>query len=257
MAGLFVNIGVVEGIAVAADWRVRELTVHGWTKAMQALGLMPDLRKSLDILGFWSISSSRAYTVAGSFLRYLVDTYGIDKFWVLYASNNFERAYERPLDELVTEWEGFLEKIPLPKDDLLMAEHRFKRPGIFQKVCPHVSANTAARGYAPAVRRRPGRRQNGPRTDLRLRARGSRPVDRSRRSLRPSSAIRRRRGFGRASVRSTRRDPPGPDPRRRSAGKPRVATVSGSTGPQSVPGSFSSATCPRPPTACSRPDSLR
>ncbi len=147
VAGIFVNIGVVEGIAVAADWRVRELTVHGWTKAMQGLGLMPDLRESLDILGFWSISSSRAYTVAGSFLRYLVDTYGIDKFWTLYATNSFQRAYDRPLDALVTEWEAFLDRMPLPKDDLLIAEHRFKRPGIFQKVCAHVSANISARGY--------------------------------------------------------------------------------------------------------------
>ena len=147
VAGIFVNIGVVEGIAVAADWRVRELTVHGWTKAMHGLGLMPDLRKSLDVLGFWSISSSRAYTVAGSFLRYLVDTYGIEKFWTLYATNSFQRAYDRSLDDLVNEWEGFLAKIPLPKDDLLVAEHRFKRPSIFQKVCAHVSANLASRGY--------------------------------------------------------------------------------------------------------------
>lgn len=146
-AGLLVNIGIVEGIAVAADWPVRELTVHGWTRAMKGLGLMPDLTKSLDLFGFWSISSSRAYTVAGSFLRYLVDTYGIDKFWVLYASNSFERAYERPLEELVAEWETFLDTVPLPKDDLVVAEHRFKRPSIFEKVCAHVSANYAARGY--------------------------------------------------------------------------------------------------------------
>ncbi|MEL7372266.1 MAG: tetratricopeptide repeat protein, partial [Myxococcota bacterium] len=148
VAGIFVNIGVVEGIAVAADWRVRELTVHGWTKAMQGLGLMPDLRKSLDVFGFWSISSSRAYTVAGSFFRYLVDKYGIEKFGVLYATNDFTAAYEQSLDALVTEWEAFLKGIPLPQDDLLVAEHRFKRPSIFQKVCPHVAANISSRGYA-------------------------------------------------------------------------------------------------------------
>ncbi|MEM7676932.1 MAG: tetratricopeptide repeat protein [Myxococcota bacterium] len=94
------------------------------------------------------ISSSRAYTVAGSFFRYLVDKYGIEKFGVLYASNNFQTAYEQSLDELVTEWETFLKAIPLPQDDLLVAEHRFKRPSIFQKVCPHVAANVASRGYA-------------------------------------------------------------------------------------------------------------
>ncbi|MEQ9495799.1 MAG: tetratricopeptide repeat protein [Deltaproteobacteria bacterium] len=145
---VFVNIGIVEGIAVAADWRVNELTVHGWTRAMKELDLLPDLRRGLDVAGFWSLSSSRAYTAAGSFVRYLIDTYGMEKFAVLYRDNDFDRAYGRSLDGLVTEWEGFVERLPLSPDDLLIAEHRFRRPSIFQKVCAHRAANLASSGYA-------------------------------------------------------------------------------------------------------------
>lgn len=148
-AGLvFVNIGVVEGVAVAADWRAGELTVHGWTRAMRALGLAPDLRQTLDVAGFWSISSARAYTVAGSFIRWLADQHGMDALSKLYAHNDFNAAYGRPLDALVTEWEQYIDSLPLPEGDLLIAEHRFKRPGIFQKVCAHKAANLAQRGYA-------------------------------------------------------------------------------------------------------------
>lgn len=146
-SGIFVNIGIVEGIAVAADWRVDELTVHGWTRAMQELELLPDLRRSLDVAGFWSTSSSRAYTATGSFVRYLVETHGMDRFAVLYRENDFELAYERSLDALVTEWEAFVGGLPLSRDDLLIAEHRFRRPSIFQKVCAHRAANLAASGY--------------------------------------------------------------------------------------------------------------
>ncbi len=146
--GIFVNIGIVEGIAVAADWRTSELTVHGWTRAMRALELAPDLRRTLDVAGFWSISSARAYTVAGSFVRYLVDEHGMDRFAVLYATNDFQRAYDQPLDTLVTEWEHYIDSLPLPEGDLLIAEHRFKRPGIFQKICAHKAANISATGYA-------------------------------------------------------------------------------------------------------------
>lgn len=147
-AGIFVNIGVVEGVAVAADWPVQELTVHGWTRAMRALGLAPDLRRSLSPAGFWAVASSLAYTSAGSFVRYLVDTHGIEKLAVLYAEDDFEAAYGRPLDALVTEWEAFIDALPLPEAELVLAEHRFKRPSIFQKVCPHQAANVARRAHA-------------------------------------------------------------------------------------------------------------
>jgi tetratricopeptide (TPR) repeat protein len=146
-AGIFVNIGVVEGIAVAADWPASELTVHGWTRAMRALKLSPDPRTILNPAGFWAISSARAYTVAGSFIRWLVDTEGMKKFAVLYATNDFSEAYGRSLDSLVDDWEKFVDAEPLPKEELAIAEHRFKRPGIFQKVCAHKAANLSREGY--------------------------------------------------------------------------------------------------------------
>ena len=146
-AQVLVNIGVVEGIAVAADWPAYELTVHEWTRAMRALNLAPDPRTSLSVFGFWSISSARAYTVAGSFIRYLIDQYGIDAFSVLYRTNDFDAAYGRSLDVLTTEWAEFVDRIELSERSKLIAEHRFSRPGIFQKTCARHTANILARGY--------------------------------------------------------------------------------------------------------------
>jgi tetratricopeptide (TPR) repeat protein len=145
--GLFVNIGIVEGLAVATDWPARELTVHGWARAMRAIGLAPDPRTTLYPTGFWAISSARAYTVAGSFLRYLIDEYGIEKTLTLYRSNDFLEAYGRSLDALVAEWESFIDTQQISDGDLLFAEHRFKRPGIFQKVCAHEVARLSSEGY--------------------------------------------------------------------------------------------------------------
>lgn len=151
-AGVLVNIGVVEGVAVAADWRVQELTVHEWTRAMRALNLAPDLRRSLDLSGFWSLSSARAYTAAGSFIRWLVEERGLDKLGLLYASGDFAKAYGEPLEVLVGQWEQFIDGLPLPETDLLVAEHRFKQPAIFQKVCAHRAANLSSSGYAALAR---------------------------------------------------------------------------------------------------------
>lgn len=146
-AGVLVNVGVVEGTAVAADWPASELSIHGWTRAMRALHLAPDVAQMLDPAGFWAISSYRAYTVAGSFVRWLIDTEGMERFARLYATNDFQGTYGRPLSELATSWGVFVDGLPLPPNELLMAEQRFKRPSIFQKVCAHKAATLSRQGY--------------------------------------------------------------------------------------------------------------
>lgn len=137
-AGLLPNIGVIEGLAVAADWRVqRGLSVHESTKAMKDLGLLPDLTRMFYPTGFWAISSSRAYTAAGSFLRFLHDAHGRERLFALYETNDFERAYGRPLAALLPEWTAFLDGIELPPKFLPKEEQRFKQPAIFEKACAH------------------------------------------------------------------------------------------------------------------------
>lgn len=139
--GIVPNIGLIEGIAVAADNPVNELTLHEWAAAMLKLQRLPNLSKSLDPAGFWSISSSRAYTATGSFVAWLVKQYGISRFAQLYAGESFEAAYQRSAASLEADWRTALKSIPLDPAALRMAEHRFSRPSIFEKVCARTSAN--------------------------------------------------------------------------------------------------------------------
>jgi len=139
---VLVNLGLVEGLAVAADWPVRGgLTVHEWARAMRALKLAPDPRDVIYPAGFWSQSSSRAYTIAGSFIRWLADTKGIEPLARAYASNDFEGAYGAPMATLVEGWAQMIDAMPLSETDRLQAEYRFKSPSIFARVCPHTTAN--------------------------------------------------------------------------------------------------------------------
>ena len=151
--GIFINMGIVEGTAVAADWPAEQMTVHEWARAMRAQKRAPDPRHILYPQGFWAISASRAYTIAGSFLRFLIDKHGINAFKTLYASNDFSKAYGKSLDDLVTDWETFIDRRPLNDRALQLAEHRFTRPGIFKKVCAHETAKLADRAYK-AIRSR-------------------------------------------------------------------------------------------------------
>lgn len=145
--GIVPNIGLIEGLAVAADWPTRELTVHQWAAAMQRLDVLPVLSKSLDPAGFWGISSARAYTATGSFVRWLIDEHGIEPFGKVYRGEGFQAGYGRSAAELEAGWRAYLEGIPLSPAALRMAEHRFARPSIFQKTCARAAASLSEEAY--------------------------------------------------------------------------------------------------------------
>ena len=140
MHGGLPNIGLIEGIAVAADWPVRELTIHEWASAMMKLGRLPNVSESLDPTGFWSLASSRAYTSAGSFVRWLIDKDGLKSFARIYRGESFATVYGESSATLETKWRLFLTQMDLDDVALRMAEHRFAQPSIFQKVCARTSA---------------------------------------------------------------------------------------------------------------------
>ncbi|MBI4822031.1 MAG: hypothetical protein HY791_37585 [Deltaproteobacteria bacterium] len=147
--GVFVSIGLVEGIAVAADWPVTEgMTVHEWARAMRVLKLAPDPRELFSPTGFWAVSASRAYTVAGSFVRYLIETHGIARFSDAYRTGDLEAAYGRSLHGLALEWASFVDRATLTPGQLALAEARFSRPSIFEKVCAHTTSALAAEASA-------------------------------------------------------------------------------------------------------------
>ena len=137
------KLGLHEGIAVAADWNEGKLTPHQWSKAMRALGVAPTIEQIMG-LGFWAQASSRSYMIAGSFVRYLVDTYGVETFKRVFPVGNFNSTYGKSLSELSNEWETFLVTVPLTPADVTTAEHRLKRRSIFQKRCAHEIAELSA-----------------------------------------------------------------------------------------------------------------
>ena len=137
------KIGMHEGIAVAADWDEGKLTAHQWSRAMQQLEIAPMMNEIMG-LGFWGQSSSQSYTLAGSFVRFLIEKYGVEKARHVFPTGNFKKVYSKSLAELEREWQGFLETVPLTEADLAIAAHRFNRPSVFQKPCAHEIAQLSS-----------------------------------------------------------------------------------------------------------------
>ncbi len=133
--GLLPVVGIIEGLAVAADNPADELTLHEWSAGMRQQKLMPDVRTLLGPEGFYGAAPARAYTAAGSFLRYLAETEGAAKLTKLYADGNFDTAYGRTLDALAADWEKFLDGIPLDGAAVNQAFARFRRGSLFTRAC--------------------------------------------------------------------------------------------------------------------------
>lgn len=146
-----VNLALIEGLAEALTPPTTAVDLDHYAKAMRTLKLAPDLRTLLSPTGFWQQSPRRAYTIAGSFVNYLLKEYGIQKFKDVYPRGDFEPAYGKPLESLVGEWESQIDKLPLPEKYKRDAQERFKRPSIFERPCAHViySLRREARGATP------------------------------------------------------------------------------------------------------------
>lgn len=146
-----INMGLVEGIATAADWPVDAMTPHQAAAALNRSGLAPDLRDIVGAGGFWTTASRRAYTLTGSFLRYLRDEYGIDEVKDAYRRGDFQTAFGKSSEQLVGEWEEFLSEVSLDSGTMELVRYLYRRPSIFSKVCPRTIGELKRRARQAAA----------------------------------------------------------------------------------------------------------
>ncbi len=145
--GVFVNPGLIEGLAVAIDWpgSYEQPTPHESVRAMMDLGVEPSIGQLLS-LQFFSVSSARGYTTAGSFLRFLLDRHGADRLRALYRSGgDFEAAYGVKLAALEAAWQQMIGTIVLPPGTSEAQRERFRAGSVFARPCPHAIASRRER----------------------------------------------------------------------------------------------------------------
>jgi len=131
------DAGMIEGVAVALAWAERDgLTPHEWARAMLALGIAPTIDDTRG-LAFLLAPAGRAYTISGSFYRYLLDHHGAEVVRRAYRTGDLAAAAGRPVAELAREWRRFLETVPITEEALALARLRFARGAIFARPCPH------------------------------------------------------------------------------------------------------------------------
>lgn len=137
------KMALVEGIAVAGDWPPGEFSVHEEARALLDLQLLPALPRLFSPARFYGESGPRAYTAAGSFMRWFWETRGAAELRAVYAG-------EKPLDvnRLTPAYLDFLKALREPARADALAAQRFAAPAITRKTCAHEVAALEAEARA-------------------------------------------------------------------------------------------------------------
>ena len=131
------NMGLIEGVAVAATWDSGQLDPHQWAAAMRALEIAPPVDRLLRPQGFLTTHSRTAYTLCGSFVRFFRDRRGAEAMAALYASGGSDTGGDWSLADELEAWAAFIDAEHAQQRVLAMARARFDRPAIFGKTCAH------------------------------------------------------------------------------------------------------------------------
>lgn len=137
--GVVPDLPVVEGLAVAAAFASEGPSSHEWSLAMLRAGLPADPTALWRADAFLLAQAPRAYTLAGSFLRFVADRFGPGAIRDLAAGRSLEEATGSRSQDLVAEWRNHLEDVAGPTVDgdlVRRASGRFEGPGVLGRRCP-------------------------------------------------------------------------------------------------------------------------
>lgn len=137
LGGLLPNPGLIEGTAVAASPDDEDLSDAQWAHAMMKLGILPPMERVLSF-GFFGDSSAKSYTLAGAFVSWVGDTWGMEVVRRWYGGEDLDALTNETWPELDAAFRAHLAEVPLPAEAESFARARFTRPGIFGRRCPHV-----------------------------------------------------------------------------------------------------------------------
>ncbi|MBX7152096.1 hypothetical protein K1X84_10675 [bacterium] len=158
LAGAFANryystrrIGFLEGLAVAIEWNENYFTPHEWSAALKRLNKLPPVLPMIEGENFFWTASGMSYIISGSFVKFLIDTYGIERFKHAYNDSTLEEVYRKTGEALIGEWSQNLDSIVITEQDVHFAELLIQ-PSLFQRRCPHRVAEISAQAFEAYAR---------------------------------------------------------------------------------------------------------
>jgi hypothetical protein len=137
--GFHPNMAFTEGLAVALAPRDEGMSLHDGAADIIQNRRVAQIEQLFSPM-FWSESGSRAYTMAGSLILYLLEQGGLAKVKALYAGSSWEEAFGQPAEQIIAAWQDYLRANYSREGPALQAEALYRYPGILRDACPHSKA---------------------------------------------------------------------------------------------------------------------
>ena len=131
--GVVPNVLLVEGAATALQEEWGPLTLQQRAALLRRMGHMPALAALATPWGFLLESGPRAYTTAGAFLQYVVQSQGGAQLVAAYQNGSLEGLQD--LGAMERAWHGALDALEVPAQATGSAQRAFQVQGIAQGVC--------------------------------------------------------------------------------------------------------------------------
>lgn len=137
------NLALIEGGAMALEWEWIEDEPIYYAALINRFITSINAEQLFKNYFFVTSLSSISYIYSGSFIRHLIDEYGIEKFLKFYQTGKFYEVYQLELNSEFERFQKKLEWIPLTSEDSLKARVLFGGQSIFQINCPRSIARKA------------------------------------------------------------------------------------------------------------------
>ena len=140
--------GRVEGSAVAwTDGYAVAKAPHAPLAVAAAEGRLPSAATLMSLSGFWTVNEGTAYRSSGSFVGFLIQRYGVERWRRWLATQSVTQAYDADLASLDAEWRTFLASVPTRDAARQQARRLFdprRRPAATKRKCPKLGPRVPA-----------------------------------------------------------------------------------------------------------------
>lgn len=153
LLGISISQGLLEGSAMALENDYGERTLHQYAHMAYQFGLAPPVERIMSVGGFSSRRSSLSYVLAGSFSKWLIDRFGMQRYLIAFPWGDFQKGYGRDIHELSEEYGRFIDSLPnVDSTYLPTVRYLFGGGSFFFQRCLRRTGTLNARGYEALYR---------------------------------------------------------------------------------------------------------
>jgi len=134
-----INPAMIEGFATAIDNNYDGLPVDYLFYQAQHSDYKININNLFEGINFFGQVSSLSYISSGSFIKFLIDKYGIEKVKLLYSNINFQKIFNYDFKFLENEFNNYINSLNYDINKNV-ANFYFGRKSIISKVCPRYYA---------------------------------------------------------------------------------------------------------------------